>query len=1053
MGNSAGPCVFPFLYYGVNYSGCIVMDSGPNDPWCGTTSNYDRDTLYVVCDMPCLQGLDCGPLQISSKHFTIEGCEGTRPGDECVVTCANTTTHAYLGTPFQCSEDGLWVGLAVCFERSQTQLQVTQLSSSPGLALIISTDDGIGSPGNIALGSIDFSSSTIPAGLLLARPAEQIEAGVSLYRLYTGTVLADHNSTLDDTQVHFLSTRPRFNTSLTVTLPATTLTVSPALQHGRQGLLTIRGTYVESNPQLIIGGREPLQYTLFGNVPAGLALVAENQRVQLKGYPLVSGNFSNIVVEAQDRNGARVRLNALDLAIGEPMLLHWQPPAPALAAAAGRALVLALPPFTRTGGLGPLTLRIDGLPSGLRFNARTEEIVGSTSMPGAFNLTVWGTDSTGIGLRVGTLLLTITQAGAAEESLLASGAGIGVMAGCGVLLLGMAFWLHAHLTRNALKRHDFARELAQIQRQQGLLQMLKTPREVKRECIKLLDMLGKGHFGQVYKGTVQEKSNPEYLVAVKTLVTDASEEHQRDLLYEAALMAQLEHDNVVSLVAVCTLAPQPLLLLQFCEHGSLLSFLQRRTGFDSLTLSARLSVALDCARGMRYLHSLDIVHRDLAARNVLVASDYTCKISDFGLSRELNDSEYYKVSANSCLPIKWSALEVLENSRYTPLSDVWSFGILLHEVFANGESPYKNMSNEQVIVRVKAGYRLGRARECPESLYALQRRCWDQDPKNRPLMEEIVTELHAQTRACDAEGTERGSTSHSDHASVSIDMRRAMRFGSRREKRPSVSSPSTGQPPSQILVANEYDITPSEYSGREQQVVDVPSYEYDNHDTYTDPLHQTATQRDVSHPDYEYQEHAQVVLRAKAAARAVLEDPDLLGESRSSQAYDNNQDPLYGPVIVPNDYKQVAAIQTLQVPDMRPRTNSGGNTRPRLNAPPVPMPSALPAAPLAPILEREPSIISICDSKVDDVEIYTVRPPSPGATPSCVPLPASTTAGCVTPIPLSSAPAPPPPQGTGSLTTTTHASLLPATISAADAMLARCAPQATPADSRSAFMW
>eukprot|EP00048_Salpingoeca_helianthica_P013569 m.203358 g.203358 ORF g.203358 m.203358 type:complete len:1016 (-) comp15520_c0_seq7:36-3083(-) len=760
MGNSAGPCVFPFLYYGVNYSGCIVMDSGPNDPWCGTTSNYDRDTLYVVCDMPCLQGLDCGPLQISSKHFTIEGCEGTRPGDECVVTCANTTTHAYLGTPFQCSEDGLWVGLAVCFERSQTQLQVTQLSSSPGLALIISTDDGIGSPGNIALGSIDFSSSTIPAGLLLARPAEQIEAGVSLYRLYTGTVLADHNSTLDDTQVHFLSTRPRFNTSLTVTLPATTLTVSPALQHGRQGLLTIRGTYVESNPQLIIGGREPLQYTLFGNVPAGLALVAENQRVQLKGYPLVSGNFSNIVVEAQDRNGARVRLNALDLAIGEPMLLHWQPPAPALAAAAGRALVLALPPFTRTGGLGPLTLRIDGLPSGLRFNARTEEIVGSTSMPGAFNLTVWGTDSTGIGLRVGTLLLTITQAGAAEESLLASGAGIGVMAGCGVLLLGMAFWLHAHLTRNALKRHDFARELAQIQRQQGLLQMLKTPREVKRECIKLLDMLGKGHFGQVYKGTVQEKSNPEYLVAVKTLVTDASEEHQRDLLYEAALMAQLEHDNVVSLVAVCTLAPQPLLLLQFCEHGSLLSFLQRRTGFDSLTLSARLSVALDCARGMRYLHSLDIVHRDLAARNVLVASDYTCKISDFGLSRELNDRDYYKLAFSACLPIRWSAPEVLEDGRYNHMSDVWSFGILLHEVFANGESPYKNMSNEQVIVRVKAGYRLGRARECPDSLYALQRRCWDQDPKARPDFTALSAALLAMSQS-DA-STEQDSNSERD---------------------------------------------------------------------------------------------------------------------------------------------------------------------------------------------------------------------------------------------------------------------------------------------------
>eukprot|EP00048_Salpingoeca_helianthica_P013571 m.203390 g.203390 ORF g.203390 m.203390 type:complete len:1050 (-) comp15520_c0_seq9:36-3185(-) len=754
-GNSPGPCVFPFQYFGVNYTGCAMIDSG--EPWCSTTANYDVDSLWIICDTPCLQVMDCGPLGLA-EPFTVLGCSGTTVGAECNVTCTNTSSHAYIGTHYRCDRAGLWVGMAACFKRSQTHLHATQLSSSPGVELLVYTEDGPGAPGTVATGSISFSTSFIPPGLSISGPPEVFSRAVSRYRLFTGVLLGVENFTLDETRVTWHMSR--VNKTIETLLPAATVIVSPALQLGKDGALAIRGLYFETRPQTITGGLKPLEYTLFGTLPAGLNLTVTHDIVEILGYPLVSGNFSNIVVEAQDRNGARVRLNALDLAIGEPMLLHWQPPAPALAAAAGRALVLALPPFTRTGGLGPLTLRIDGLPSGLRFNARTEEIVGSTSMPGAFNLTVWGTDSTGIGLRVGTLLLTITQAGAAEESLLASGAGIGVMAGCGVLLLGMAFWLHAHLTRNALKRHDFARELAQIQRQQGLLQMLKTPREVKRECIKLLDMLGKGHFGQVYKGTVQEKSNPEYLVAVKTLVTDASEEHQRDLLYEAALMAQLEHDNVVSLVAVCTLAPQPLLLLQFCEHGSLLSFLQRRTGFDSLTLSARLSVALDCARGMRYLHSLDIVHRDLAARNVLVASDYTCKISDFGLSRELNDRDYYKLAFSACLPIRWSAPEVLEDGRYNHMSDVWSFGILLHEVFANGESPYKNMSNEQVIVRVKAGYRLGRARECPDSLYALQRRCWDQDPKARPDFTALSAALLAMSQS-DA-STEQDSNSERD---------------------------------------------------------------------------------------------------------------------------------------------------------------------------------------------------------------------------------------------------------------------------------------------------
>lgn len=107
-------------------------------------------------------------------------------------------------------------------------------------------------------------------------------------------------------------------------------------------------------------------------------------------------------------------------------------------------------------------------------------------------------------------------------------------------------------------------------------------------------------------------------------------------------MAQLHHNNVVGLIGVCTKEYPLLLVLQFCEHGSLLSLLRRRTGFDALSLQQRLRVSLDCANGMAHLSTLGMVHRDLAARNVLVDSSYTAKVADFGLSRRMDNETYYR---------------------------------------------------------------------------------------------------------------------------------------------------------------------------------------------------------------------------------------------------------------------------------------------------------------------------------------------------------------------------------------------------------------------------
>lgn len=203
---------------------------------------------------------------------------------------------------------------------------------------------------------------------------------------------------------------------------------------------------------------------------------------------------------------------------------------------------------------------------------------------------------------------------------------------------------------------------------------------------------------------------------------------------------------------MCTREYPILLVLQFCEHGSLLSFLRRRRGFDTLNLTQRLMVALNCARGMEHLASAGMVHRDLAARNVLVDSAFSAKVADFGLSRRM-DNHYYRTSAAVAVPLRWTAVEILTAAaaqrRFTTKTDVWSDAILLHEIFSDGNKPYRDMSNAVVVARVSQGYRLPRLPTCPSSLYALMQRCWDADTSTRPDFTELVTAVQAQlTKSC-----------------------------------------------------------------------------------------------------------------------------------------------------------------------------------------------------------------------------------------------------------------------------------------------------------------
>ena len=259
----------------------------------------------------------------------------------------------------------------------------------------------------------------------------------------------------------------------------------------------------------------------------------------------------------------------------------------------------------------------------------------------------------------------------------------------------------------------------------------KVPREIKRVNIKIFEVVGKGNFGEVSKGLLSEIPGVlGYIVAIKSL-HDVPGANRTEILEEAALMAQFDHPYVTGLIGVVTIGAPLLVVMEYCEHGSFNHYLAK----NDLANHVKVMLAADCADGLAYLASIKLVHRDVAARNVLVSSERRAKIADFGMSRETVNSEYYR-SKGGQLPIRWTAPEALEEQKFSEKSDVWSYGVLLHEIWTKAELPYKEMDNRRVWVEVLAGYRLPCPPGCPQEVHAIMMQCW-QDPHERPTFETL----------------------------------------------------------------------------------------------------------------------------------------------------------------------------------------------------------------------------------------------------------------------------------------------------------------------------
>uniref|UniRef100_A0A3B3C0J4 receptor protein-tyrosine kinase n=1 Tax=Oryzias melastigma TaxID=30732 RepID=A0A3B3C0J4_ORYME len=315
--------------------------------------------------------------------------------------------------------------------------------------------------------------------------------------------------------------------------------------------------------------------------------------------------------------------------------------------------------------------------------------------------------------------------------------------------------------------------------------------EFPRDKLRLGAVLGSGAFGKVVEATAYGlgTDNKATRVAVKMLKPSAHSEERDALMSELKILSHLGyHNNIVNLLGACTQGGPMWMITEYCIHGDLLNFLRvhaqdlmaltmltaedgegaacyknmavqkARLRSDSgisccseyqemqpilshtpgVSLCDLMMFSYQVAQGLDFLSTRNCIHRDVAARNVLLTDQHIAKICDFGLARDIRNDDSYIVQGNARLPVKWMAPESIFQCVYTLQSDVWSYGVLLWEIFSLGKSPYPNVAVDANFYRmIKDGHHMEAPDFAPAEMYHLMTLCWSLEPTHRPTFKQV----------------------------------------------------------------------------------------------------------------------------------------------------------------------------------------------------------------------------------------------------------------------------------------------------------------------------
>ena len=254
-----------------------------------------------------------------------------------------------------------------------------------------------------------------------------------------------------------------------------------------------------------------------------------------------------------------------------------------------------------------------------------------------------------------------------------------------------------------------------------------------REKLVYICDLGEGHFGMVIRAEALQilPDEDKSTVAVKVLKEEASVSARKEFYREASLMNGFNHPNILKLLGVCIEQNPLCMIFEYMDNGDMNSFLRQnapahtlsfpragpKTLLQPLSIKQLVDMCIHIAAGLDYLANHHYIHRDLATRNCLIDSALAVKISDFGLSQDIYVSDYFRLGESELLPVRWMPPEAILISRFSVQSDVWSFGVVLWEIFSYGIQPYYGMSNEEVVQYVKEERVLKCPERCPQVKY------------------------------------------------------------------------------------------------------------------------------------------------------------------------------------------------------------------------------------------------------------------------------------------------------------------------------------------------